>query len=90
MAKTSSTIHISDDFWKEIKEYQEKYELSSRNDAIERMLLERRTMLAVLNSNLNISVKDPIQCDKIEDAAVNEDFIDDTILNDIFDTMPED
>ena len=46
MAKTSSTVHLEDSTWQEIKEYQNKYKCS-RNEAIERMFVERRLLLKI-------------------------------------------
>lgn len=45
MKKTTS-FHLEEDILEEIEEYKEKYKLSSRNVALERMLLERRTILS--------------------------------------------
>ncbi len=45
MKKTTS-FHLEEDILEEIEEYKEKYKLSSRNVALERMLLERRNILS--------------------------------------------
>lgn len=51
MKKTTS-FHLEEDIIREIDSYKEAHNLSSRNAALERMLLERRTIFAFkLNSN---------------------------------------
>ena len=45
MKKTTS-FHLEEDILEEIEEYKEKYKLSSRTVALERMLLERRNILS--------------------------------------------
>lgn len=67
--KISRSYQLEQDISDEIKEYQEKYNLSSRNIALERMLLERRnilTVLSMLKSNNNL----------ISDINVNNEFND--------------
>jgi len=55
MAKKSSTVHLPEKVWEEIEEYQNQNGLSSRNDAIEQMFVERRLLLKLnLNNNNNI------------------------------------
>lgn len=49
MKKTRS-LHLEEDIWTEIDQYKEHYKLSSRNVALERMLLERRFLI---NGNHN-------------------------------------
>lgn len=49
MAKKSSTVHLEQSTWDEIEKYQKENGITGRNDAIERMLLERRLLM-----NLNI------------------------------------
>jgi hypothetical protein len=53
MKKTSS-FNLEQDTWNEIIAYKNKFNLSSRNVALERMLLERRILL---NSNKPSIVK---------------------------------
>ncbi|MCU9808381.1 hypothetical protein LEQ06_09505 [Paraclostridium sp. AKS46] len=43
-------MHLEEDIWTEIDQYKEHYNLSSRNVALERMLLERRFLI---NGNQN-------------------------------------
>lgn len=56
MAKKSSTVHLPEKVWEEIEEYQNQNGLSSRNDAIEQMFVERRLLLKLnlINNNNNI------------------------------------
>ena len=54
--KKSSSLHLEEDIWKEIDEYKDKYNLSSRNVAIERMLIERRMLLMMCNRPVSNSV----------------------------------
>lgn len=44
MKKTTS-FHLEQDILEEIEAYKDKYNLSSRNVALERMLLERRNVI---------------------------------------------
>lgn len=44
MKKTTS-FHLEEDILNEIEEYKREYNLSSRNIALERMLLERRFLM---------------------------------------------
>lgn len=43
--KRTTSFHLEADLLDEISEYQKKYNLSSRNVALERMILERRYLL---------------------------------------------
>lgn len=55
MKKTTS-FHLEEDIIAEIEAYKEKFNLSSRNVALERMLLERRNIISfqglLVNNNL--------------------------------------
>lgn len=53
--KKSSTFNLEQDIYDEIMEYKEKYNLTSRNVALERMLLERRMLINMRMSNENES-----------------------------------
>lgn len=55
MKKTTS-FHLEEDIIAEIEAYKDKYNLSSRNAALERMLLERRNILSFQNKDLNESI----------------------------------
>lgn len=52
MKKTRS-LHLEEDIWTEIDQYKEHYNLSSRNVALERMLLERRFLINGNNNFIN-------------------------------------
>lgn len=52
MKKTTS-FHLEEDILKEIEKYKVDYNLSSRNVAIERMLLERRSLINLQELLLN-------------------------------------
>lgn len=73
MAKKSSTVHLSEKVWEEIEEYQKQNGLSSRNDAIEHMFVERRLLLKLSINNTipkqeeTISVDNEIN-DKLDNA----------------------
>lgn len=93
--KKSSSLHLEEDIWKEIDDYKDKYKLSSRNAAIERMLIERRMLLLMCkgsvidntsNHNLNIENKEN---DKIEfkDTRITKE-LKNTILNS-YSNMPD-
>ena len=43
--KKSRSLHLEEDIWTEIDNYKDKYKLSSRNAAVERMFIERRMLL---------------------------------------------
>lgn len=45
MAKKTSSFNLEQDIYAEIEEYKNAHNLSSRNVALERMLLERRMLL---------------------------------------------
>lgn len=79
MAKISSTVHLEDSTWQEIKEYQNKYKCS-RNEAIERMFVERRLLL-------KISCKSATEAPKKFEEKVKDDL--DAVLDDIYSDMPE-
>lgn len=79
MAKTSSTVHLEDSTWEEIKEYQQRYGCT-RNEAIERMFVERRVLMNLnYNSNKNNDIK-IVEIDKEELAAA---------VDSAYDDMPE-
>lgn len=42
--RMSRTVHLEEDFWREMDEYKEANSCGSRNTALERMLLERRML----------------------------------------------
>ena len=54
--KRTTSFHLEEDIIAEIEAYKEKFNLSSRNVALERMLLERRNIISfpglLVNNNL--------------------------------------
>ena len=57
MKKTTS-FHLEEDILNEIESYKKEYNLSSRNVALERMLLERRFLI---NSPIQKEVAVPVE-----------------------------
>lgn len=82
MKKTTS-FHLEEDIIAEIEAYKEKHNLSSRNAALERMLLERRNILS-------FQEKEPIDhiITKKDAPVVKEDKLIKSI-EDSFKDMPE-
>lgn len=94
--KRSSSLHLEEDIWKEIEEYKDKYKLSSRNVAVERMFIERRMLLKMCNlqitdietNNINSKVEDKdLDTVDIEDSRITSD-LKNTIQNS-FNNMPD-
>lgn len=53
--KRTTSFHLESDILKEISDYQQEYRLSSKNIALERMLLERRYLMKInLSENVEI------------------------------------
>lgn len=71
MKKTTS-FHLEQDILDEIEEYKNKYGLSSRNVALERMLLERRNILSFQGFYMNNENKKSM----INDSVINENIKD--------------
>lgn len=84
MAKTSSTVHLEESTWKEINEYQAKFGCG-RNDAIERMFVERRLLLN-LNYNVNSETSKNITADKKLEIKNNKL---DLALDSVYEDMPD-
>lgn len=51
--KKSRSLHLEEDIWTEIDNYKDKYKLSSRNAAVERMFVERRMLLMMHDKSFN-------------------------------------
>ena len=66
MKKTTS-FHLEDDILNEIEAYKKEYNLSSRNVALERMLLERRFLI---NSPIQKEVAVPVEV-KVKEEKKN-------------------
>ena len=97
MKKTSS-LHLEEDMWEEILAYQKANKLSSKNIALERMLLERRILIRILNNNsliqnnLSTPPSQTSNVNQILDVKVEDstelDQIKDSIMN-AYGSMPE-
>lgn len=97
MKKTSS-VHLEEDMWEEILAYQKVNKLSSKNIALERMLLERRILIQILNNNsliqnnLSTPPSQTSNVNQILDVKVEDstelDQIKDSIMN-AYGSMPE-
>lgn len=97
MKKTSS-LHLEEDMWEEILTYQKANKLSSKNIALERMLLERRILIQILNNNslthnnLSTPPSQTSNVNQILDVKVEDstelDQIKDSIMN-AYGSMPE-
>lgn len=85
MKKTTS-FHLEEDIIEEIEAYKKKYNLSSRNVALERMLLERRNIISFPGLLTNNQV-DPEQ-EEIKISEQNNDKLKKSIENSYSD-MPE-
>ncbi|MFR1823880.1 MAG: hypothetical protein ACLSXJ_10985 [Clostridium saudiense] len=66
MKKTTS-FHLEEDILNEIESYKKEYNLSSRNVALERMLLERRFLI---NSPIQKEVAVPVEV-KVKEEKKN-------------------
>lgn len=82
MAKKSSTVHLDESTWREIKDYQEENGGISRNEAIERMLTERRLLMKM---NLGLAKK---EIDEISVTREKDDKTTDAI-NSVYNDMPD-
>lgn len=89
--KKSSTFNLEQDIYNEIEEYRKTYNLSSRNIALERMLLERRIMLSmrdIPNIKGNPIVKDIQKVNQNEEQTSIKSIFDSS-LEESFNNMPE-
>ncbi|WP_455798956.1 hypothetical protein [Clostridium butyricum] len=86
MKKTSS-FNLEENTYNEIIEYKDKYNLSSRNMALEMMLTERRTMLNMLK-NASLYTSDTKTTD-VNSKIQNESNIFNDSIEDSFTSMPD-
>lgn len=84
--KKSSTFNLEQDIYDEIMEYKEKYNLTSRNVALERMLLERRILVNMRTLNENESKLENIKNINIEQ---NENTLIKNSIMDSFNNMAD-
>lgn len=94
MKKTSS-VHLEEDMWNEILDYQNTHNLSSKNVALERMLLERRILIQLINNqSFNSNTIPTLQKNSnsnsqpLETEVTESDQLKDSIMN-TFSSMPE-
>ena len=78
--KRTTSFHLESDILKEISDYQQEYRLSSRNVALERMLLERRYLMK-MNSSENVETM-PLK-------AENKKIFIESSLESVLDHMPD-
>ncbi|MDO5836930.1 MAG: hypothetical protein Q4P17_10500 [Methanobacterium sp.] len=84
MAKRSSTVHLEESTWNEIEEYRKKFGCN-RNEAIERMFVERRIILNINNRNINDNI--PI-IEKIKSEEKKDDDIS-KAMDSVYNEMPD-
>jgi hypothetical protein len=65
--KKTTSFHLEEDILNEIEAYKKEYNLSSRNVALERMLLERRFLI---NSPIQKEVAVPVEV-KVKEEKKN-------------------
>ena len=88
--KKSSTFNLEQDIYDEIESYKVTYNLSSRNIALERMLLERKELIDMKEILLN--KKDIRQEDTMSkkcDSLGKSNSMLDNSLKDSFNNMPD-
>lgn len=84
MKKTTS-FHLEEDILKEIDDYKKEYNLSSRNVALERMLLERRFFIRTPVASQPIQ-EAPVKVEKKEEKK--KTFIGSSV-DKSYDSMPD-
>ena len=85
MKKTTS-FHLEQDILSEIEEYKKVHNLSSRNIALERMLLERRFLINMPTIKNTDAATTPVKAEKKEEKK--KTFIGSSVENS-FNTMPD-
>ncbi len=53
--KKSTSVNLEESTWKEINDYKDKLDLSSRNDALERMIQEWKMLWLFFNKDVVVS-----------------------------------
>jgi len=81
--KKTTSFHLEEDILNEIEAYKKEYNLSSRNVALERMLLERRFLI---NSPIQKEVAVPVEV-KVKEEKKN--YILKKSINKSFDDMAD-
>lgn len=90
--KKSRSLHLEEDIWTEIDNYKDKYKLSSRNAAVERMFIERRMLLMMHDKSFKNEDVCDIKNDETPNGKVIDSRINDTLKNtiaDSFNNMPD-
>ena len=90
--KKSRSLHLEEDIWTEIDNYKDKYKLSSRNAAVERMFIERRMLLMMHEKSFKNEDIGDIKNDNTPNKEVVDSRINDTLKNtiaDSFNNMPD-
>lgn len=82
MKKTTS-FHLEEDILNEITAYQKQYNLSSRNVALERMLLERRFFLTAPVKGNQVEEVEEVKEELKKNKMIGKS------LNSTFDSMPD-
>lgn len=90
MKKTTS-FHLEEDILNEITAYQKQHNLSSRNVALERMLLERRFFLTAPRVEKVEKIEKVEKADKVEEVKEEQkkNKMIGKSLNSTFDGMPD-
>lgn len=87
MKKTTS-FHLEEDILNEITAYQKQHNLSSRNVALERMLLERRFFLTAPRVEKVEKIEKADKVEEVKEEQKKNKMIGKS-LNSTFDGMPE-
>lgn len=87
MKKTTS-FHLEEDILNEIEAYKKEYNLSSRNVALERMLLERRFFLTAPRVERVEKIEKADKVEEVKEEQKKNKMIGKS-LNSTFDGMPD-
>ena len=87
MKKTTS-FHLEEDILNEITAYQKQHNLSSRNVALERMLLERRFFLTAPRVEMVEKIEKADKVEEVKEEQKKNKMIGKS-LNSTFDGMPD-
>lgn len=81
MSKSTKSLHIEDSLWEEIDKVKDEFN-TSRSSALEYILIERRTLLKMLNSIKNIDINSNNKNDKFEsNKSTNKDMDNNVLMN---------
>lgn len=86
--KKSTSVNLEESTWKEINDYKTKFDLSSRNDALERIIQEWKMLWLFFNKDVSFSLpnnndKETFKEEQKSDKAINNS------ITDAFNTMPD-